>query len=209
MTPIGPAATRWALVAAVSGLLASGCGAAGQQRPASAPPAGSNPAAAPASPLPQAVAGPLTTTPAKPAVRPAVKAAVTPCTKNARARYVFVSLRRQHMWMCAQHRVAYTTAITSGMAGQYTETPTGTFSIQGRNRNTVLTLNTGATYAVKYWIPFQAPLFGFHDSSWQDFPYGSSRYRTDGSHGCVHMPLTAIKFLYNWADIGTTVRITN
>ncbi len=111
------------------------------------------------------------------------------------------------MWMCDRHRVAYTTAITSGMVGQYTETPTGTFAIQGRNRDTTLTLNTGATYAVKYWIPFQAPLFGFHDSSWQDFPYGSAKYRTAGSHGCVHMPLTAIRFLYKWGVVGTTVRI--
>jgi lipoprotein-anchoring transpeptidase ErfK/SrfK len=111
------------------------------------------------------------------------------------------------MWMCARHRVAYATPITSGMVGPYTETPRGTFRIQGLNRHSTLTLNTGATYAVKYWIPFQAPLFGFHDSSWQRFPYGSARYRTRGSHGCVHMPLAAIRFLYGWADIGTTVRI--
>jgi lipoprotein-anchoring transpeptidase ErfK/SrfK len=131
----------------------------------------------------------------------------TPCTSNRRDRLVFVSIRRQQMWMCAKHRVAYSTPITSGMVGQYTGTPTGTYRVQGLNRNTTLTLNTGATYPVKYWIPFDAPLFGFHDSAWQRFPYGSPRYRTQGSHGCVHMPLAAIRFLYGWADIGTTVRI--
>jgi lipoprotein-anchoring transpeptidase ErfK/SrfK len=131
----------------------------------------------------------------------------TPCDTNTRDKYVYVSLRRQHMWLCAGHRVALATAITSGMTGQYTETPTGRYTIQGRNRNTVLTLNTGASYNVKYWIPFDAPLFGFHDSSWQDFPYGSTKYRTAGSHGCVHMPLVAIRYLYDWADIGTAVRI--
>jgi L,D-transpeptidase-like protein len=136
-----------------------------------------------------------------------VKPATTPCTTNTRSRWVFVSLRRQHMWMCARHRVVKDSAITTGMLGQYTETPTGTYRIQGRNRNTTLTLNTGATYAVKYWIPFDGPLFGFHDSSWQNFPYGSARYKTAGSHGCVHMPLAAIRFLYDWADVGTPVRI--
>ena len=45
---------------------------------------------------------------------------------------------------------------------------------------------------MKYWIPFDAPLFGFHDSSWQKMPYGSQKYRTKGSHGCIHMPLAAI-----------------
>ena len=94
------------------------------------------------------------------------------------------------------------------MSGQYTETPTGHYTIEGRNRDTVLTLNTGATYDVKYWIPFDAPLFGFHDSSWQDFPYGSPKYQTDGSHGCIHMPLQAIAHLYDWADIGTKVVIS-
>jgi len=109
--------------------------------------------------------------------------------------------------MCARHKVAYETPITSGMVGQYTNTPTGRFVIQGRTRNTWLTLIDGSSYAVKYWIPFDGPLFGFHDSSWQHFPYGSDRYKTDGSHGCVHVPLAAIRFLYRWADIGTAVRI--
>jgi lipoprotein-anchoring transpeptidase ErfK/SrfK len=94
------------------------------------------------------------------------------------------------------------------MAGQWTGTPTGNYWIQGRNRNTTLTLNTGATYAVKYWIPFDAPLFGFHDSSWQKFPYGSPKYKTDGSHGCVHMPLAAIAFLYRWSARPTAVHIS-
>jgi lipoprotein-anchoring transpeptidase ErfK/SrfK len=136
-----------------------------------------------------------------------VRPARTPCSTNARPQLVFVSLKRQHLWMCARHRVVRDTAITSGMAGPYTETPTGRYEIQGLNRNSVLTLNTGRTYAVKYWIPFDAPLFGFHDSSWQHFPYGSPRYRTAGSHGCVHVPLAAIRFLYHWARIGTAVRI--
>jgi lipoprotein-anchoring transpeptidase ErfK/SrfK len=60
---------------------------------------------------------------------------------------------------------------------------------------------------VKYWIPFQGPLFGFHDSPWQRFPYGGPEYRTQGSHGCIHVPLSAIRFLYRWASVGTPVRI--
>ena len=131
----------------------------------------------------------------------------TPCRTNARPQLVFVSLARQHLWMCAGHRVVRDTAITSGMLGPDTETPSGSYEIQGLNRNSWLTLNTGRTFRVKYWIPFDAPLFGFHDSSWQRFPYGSPKYRTDGSHGCVHVPLAAIRFLYRWAHIGTAVRI--
>ena len=162
---------------------------------------------------PQVAAAPRTTTvaPVGPSSSPApvapVHPVVTACTHNRKPKWVFVSIRRQHMWMCAGHRVAYETPITSGMVGQYTNTPTGRFAIQGRTRNTWLTLIDGSSYAVKYWIPFDGPLFGFHDSSWQHFPYGSRKYRTQGSHGCVHMPLQAIRFLYRWGDTGTPVRI--
>jgi lipoprotein-anchoring transpeptidase ErfK/SrfK len=131
----------------------------------------------------------------------------TPCTPNRRAQWIFVDLSRQHMWMCERSRVARDTAVTTGMRGPDTETPTGNYRIQGLNRNSVLTLANGQTYPVKYWIPFDAPLFGFHDSSWQRFAYGSPRYETAGSHGCVHMPLPAIRFLYGWAQIGTRVTI--
>ena len=196
---------KLASAAVVGALLVAGCSARGS---------GDGPVAS----LP--VPHPTTSAPANraatnPAAAPSPTATVTlvarpartPCTTNDRPQWVFVSLKRQHLWMCARHRVVRDTAITSGMLGQYTETPTGNYRIQGLNRNSYLTLNTGQTFPVKYWIPFDAPLFGFHDSSWQQFPYGSDRYKTDGSHGCVHVPLAAIRFLYGWAEIGTPVRI--
>ncbi len=130
------------------------------------------------------------------------------CGHNSAPQKVIVSVRRQHLWMCAGHRLVRQSAVTTGMVGQYTNTPTGNFVIQSRVRDTTLTLNTGATYAVNYWIPFEGPLFGFHDASWQTFPFGSDKYRTDGSHGCVHMPLKAIAFLYRWSARPTAVHIS-
>jgi lipoprotein-anchoring transpeptidase ErfK/SrfK len=130
------------------------------------------------------------------------------CAHNAAPQKVIVRIRKQHAWMCARHRAVFDTAVTTGMVGQWTSTPTGNYMIQGRNMNTVLTLNTGATYNVKYWIPFDAPLFGFHDASWQAFPFGSARYKTRGSHGCVHMPLAAMRFLYRWSARATHVHIS-
>ncbi len=146
---------------------------------------------------------------ARPATLPTRRsAAANPCDLNTFARKVFVSIGRQHVWMCAQHTIAFSAPVTTGAVDlPYDSTPTGNFQIQGRTRNAVLTLLSGARYDVRYWIPFDGPLFGFHDSSWQDFPYGSPRYRTEGSHGCVHMPLAAVRFLYRWADVGTPVKI--
>jgi lipoprotein-anchoring transpeptidase ErfK/SrfK len=57
---------------------------------------------------------------------------------------------------------------------------------------------------VHYWIPFNGD-FGFHDATWQTMPFGSPDYRTQGSHGCVHLPMPTVQWLYNWAQAGSTV----
>jgi lipoprotein-anchoring transpeptidase ErfK/SrfK len=129
------------------------------------------------------------------------------CTHNRVEQLVLVSITKQRVWMCAGRRAVYSSAVTTGMVGTSTATPTGTFRIQGKTTNTTLTPDTGETYPVRYWIPFVGSQYGFHDSSWQTFPYGSARYRTDGSHGCVRMPLAALRFLYGWARVGATVTV--
>lgn len=150
-----------------------------------------------------------TATPTAPTATPSEAAtrAPNPCRHNRRGQLVKVNLRRQHLWMCQAGTVAHQTPITSGMLGQYTHTPTGHYRIQALDRDQTLTLIDGQQYQVKYWIPFDAPLFGFHDASWQTFPFGSEKYRRHGSHGCVHMPTRAIARLYRWAHVGTRVVI--
>jgi lipoprotein-anchoring transpeptidase ErfK/SrfK len=131
-----------------------------------------------------------------------------PCAGNDQAQFIRVSISDQHAWLCARERLVYDTAVTTGMTrSKDTRTPTGSYRIQSRNTDTTLDPGTGEAFPVKYWIPFDAPAFGFHDSAWQKFPYGSERYHTQGSHGCVHMPLVAMKFLYDWVRVGATVHI--
>jgi lipoprotein-anchoring transpeptidase ErfK/SrfK len=86
-------------------------------------------------------------------------------------------------------------------------TPTGWFAIEGRARAATLTPAGGHSYHVRYWIPFSGTEYGFHDASWQRFALGSARYRAHGSHGCVHMSLRALRFLYRWGTTGTAVHI--
>ncbi len=128
------------------------------------------------------------------------------CAGNPAGRkLVLVSVSQQHLWGCDGTSQVYSTAITSGayLAGH--ATPTGTWHIYSKSRNIYLT-GPGYRYFVNYWIPFYSD-YGFHDSSWQTFPYGSSQYASDGSHGCVHLPPAAAAWLYSWAPIGTTVTI--
>lgn len=136
------------------------------------------------------------------AVRP------NPCAANAHGKQIIVSIAAQRVWLCSARRVAFTSAVTTGRAGRATATPTGDFRIDARLRDVTLRPDTGGSYPVRYWVAFEAPAYGFHDASWQHFPYGSPRYRSDGSHGCVHLPLRAMAVLYRWARIGTRVHLS-
>jgi L,D-transpeptidase catalytic domain len=131
-----------------------------------------------------------------------------PCAINSQPQLVEVSVARQHMWLCARTTVAYQAPVTTGIPTEDYHTPTGRYVIQAKQTHQTLTLLSGDRYVVAYWIPFDAPLFGFHDAAWQTFPYGSARYATDGSHGCVHLPLAAIAWLYRWVRVGTPVLIS-
>lgn len=191
-----------AALAATSLLTLAGCAVGsgrGDYRPPSDP-ASLSPVAQDDTVSPQAAPASPTPTP-----RPTP---INHCLGNTSAQLVLVDIGAQHAWFCAGTRAVYNTAVTTGMDKPDTQTPLGRFHIQSKNTDTTLVPSTGVPYPVKYWIPFQAPLYGFHDSSWQHFPYGSPQYRTAGSHGCVHMPLAAMRYLYRWAHIGAAVDIS-
>ena len=166
-----------------------------------------HPPSDPASLSPVAQDHTVSPSPARPTPSPS-PTPVNHCLGNAASQLVLVDISVQHAWFCAGTQTVYSTAVTTGMDKPDTHTPLGHFRIQGKNTDTTLVPATGEQYPVKFWIPFDAPDYGFHDASWQHFPYGSPQYRTAGSHGCVHLPLPAITFLYHWARIGAAVDIT-
>jgi lipoprotein-anchoring transpeptidase ErfK/SrfK len=108
--------------------------------------------------------------------------------------------------LCNADNQLLTTRITSGATALGDGTPTGTWHLQGKQRDTYLYPAAGGAYYVHYWMPYDGA-YGMHDSPWQTFPYGSQKYRTEGSHGCVHFPRAAIAWMFRWARIGTTVQI--
>jgi lipoprotein-anchoring transpeptidase ErfK/SrfK len=133
----------------------------------------------------------------------------SPCVHNRRPQLVVVSIKRQHEWACARGRMVLSTPVTTGATSRPGDaTPRGVFAVQGLDRNSVLTTSGPRQYRVKYWIPFHLGVWGFHDASWQKMPFGSKQYVTRGSHGCVHMPLAAIRWLFHWVHYGARVRIT-
>jgi lipoprotein-anchoring transpeptidase ErfK/SrfK len=145
-----------------------------------------------------------------PSTRPTARhhALKSPCVHNSQAQLIVVSIEHQHEWACAHQRTVLSTPVTTGATSRTGDaTPRGTFAVQGLNRDTVLTTNATGRYHVRYWIPFRLGVWGFHDASWQTMPFGSNQYVTRGSHGCVHMPLPAIRWLFHWVHYGAQVRI--
>lgn len=134
-------------------------------------------------------------------------APASPCRTNADTQRIIVSVRQQHAWMCAGAHQVKDSAVTTGASATGNGTPLGTWHIETKQTNTTLTVLTGEAYHVAYWLPYDGNVYGLHDSSWQKFPYGSQQYRTAGSHGCVHVPLSAMQWLYGWVRVGATVTI--
>jgi lipoprotein-anchoring transpeptidase ErfK/SrfK len=222
------AASALALSATLGAVLVSGC-ASPTPRPADAASplssAASQVSGAATTPVPRtlttsrtgaapaATPSPTATAAARPAagssgsvIRGNVAATVTPCQHNADGQLIVVVISQQRAWACSRAQQVYVSPVTTGDVATGDDTPTGTWHVQSKETDRTLTLLNGSQYFVRYWLPYD-DIYGFHDASWQTFPFGSPQYRAAGSHGCVHLPMAAMAWLYRWADVGATVSI--
>ena len=129
-----------------------------------------------------------------------------PDYKNIKT-YVELDLSRQRVWMYVNgKRILDTPCVTGNVAGGYA-TPPGIYYLTYKTTNTTLEgyNSDGSRYAspVSFWMPFNGGI-GFHDASWRSY-FGGNIYMTNGSHGCVNLPYSAAKTLYN--NINTSVPI--
>ena len=133
--------------------------------------------------------------------------AVTACSVNSISdKALIVSISRQTLWACEGNQLVNTSRVTTGATNS---TPTGTFQIQAKEGPQYLNgcNETGCWHDfVHVWMPFYGD-YGFHDATWQTMPFGSAGYTTQGSHGCVHLPLAESYWVYDWASVGTKVTI--
>lgn len=116
--------------------------------------------------------------------------------------YAEVSISEQHMWMYQDGNIVLETDVVTGNPTLGNDTPTGAFKIRHKEKDATL---RGPGYAtpVSYWMVF-ADDVGFHDATWQP-SFGGERYLTNGSHGCVNMPLDQAEKLYDLIYIGMPV----
>jgi len=120
-----------------------------------------------------------------------------------RGALVLVDISRQLARACDGGQQLRVTPVTTGASAIGDGTPTGTWTVQAKIRDTTLYPASGGAYPVKYWVPYDGA-YGMHDASWQKFRYGSARYKRHGSHGCVHVPLPMMAWLFHWVRVGAT-----
>jgi lipoprotein-anchoring transpeptidase ErfK/SrfK len=144
--------------------------------------------------------------PAKPPVQMInLKSDSSPCQTNTASQFVLVSISAQQAWMCQGSEQVNSSLVTTGDVSADESTPLGSWRVQAKETNQYLT-GPGYSDFVRYWVPFNGS-FGFHDASWQTFPFGSPLYQSDGSHGCVHFPTSMMSWFFSWISVGAHVTI--
>ena len=116
--------------------------------------------------------------------------------------YINVSISNQKLYYYEYSELVLESDVVTGINGK---TPTGTFRVLNKIRNTVLKGDDYESF-VSYWIAFNGNSYGFHDASWRN-KFGGNIYKYNGSHGCVNMPYYKVQSLYNMVEIGTPVYI--
>ena len=119
--------------------------------------------------------------------------------------YIMVSIKEQKLWYYKNGKLYLSTNVVTGKKGVW-DTLTGRFRITDKVAGTYL---VGADYKcwVDYWMLFDyRSQSGFHDATWLS-SFGGDVYETRGSHGCVNMPYSKARSLFNSVSLGTLVLI--
>ena len=116
--------------------------------------------------------------------------------------YVEADLTNQHLYLYQDGEVVLETDFVSGRISNGNRTPEGIFGITYKTRNAVL---RGENYAtpVNYWMPFYGN-YGMHDATWRG-AFGGDIYLTNGSHGCINLPLKMAEQIYGYMFKGFPV----
>ena len=141
---------------------------------------------------------------------PPVVATPTPAPiPAAQGKLIVVTLATQSLTAYENGKVVATTVVATGRPAL--PTLTGTFHIKAKYTPyqfiSPWPKSSPYWYAsawVKYAMLYEDGGYFIHDAPWRTV-YGPGANLTNGTHGCVNVPLSTMSFLYKWASVGTTV----
>lgn len=108
--------------------------------------------------------------------------------------YVEVDLTYQYVCMyIGGSRIVESPCVSGDLTLTDRTTPEGTYTLYYKQSPATL---VGADYVqpVEYWMPFNGGI-GLHDATWRS-AFGGDIYVSDGSHGCINLPLYAAQTIY-------------
>ena len=116
--------------------------------------------------------------------------------------YVEVNITAQHLYFYKNGSLILDTDFVSGNESKGWSTPSGAYALYYTQKDKTL---VGEDYRtpVSFWMPFNGGI-GFHDANWRS-DFGGNYYKTSGSHGCINMPYSAAKTLFNNIRSGDAV----
>lgn len=120
--------------------------------------------------------------------------------------YAEVDITNQKVFVYKDGELVIESDCVTGMANDPSrETPPGVYKVWSMDRNRILgTMESyGYEQPVDYWIYFTEIDIGFHDLLRSE--YGGDVYKTNGSHGCVNLPLDVAAEMYDTVEIGYPV----
>ena len=116
--------------------------------------------------------------------------------------YIEVSVSDQYVWFYKDGEVIVETDCVTGNHERGWDTTHGVYGISGKASPAVLR-GEGYETPVNYWMPFNGGQ-GLHDATWRG-NFGGKIYRSNGSHGCVNLPLWAAEIIYENCKSGMAV----
>ena len=113
--------------------------------------------------------------------------------------YVEIDLTNQHLYLFWKGELVVESDFVSGNMSNGNTTPGGLYKLTYRTTDAVL---RGADYEtpVKYWMPFNGNI-GMHDATWRS-SFGGDIYLTNGSHGCINLPLDKAELIFAYVSTG-------
>lgn len=116
--------------------------------------------------------------------------------------YVEINLSKQHLYFWEKGNIIIESDFVSGNMVKGMATPGGIFPITYKERNAVLK-GTNYRTPVSYWMPFNGGI-GMHDAPWRK-QFGGTIYETNGSHGCINLPVDVAREIYEHVEAGMPV----
>ncbi len=118
--------------------------------------------------------------------------------------YLEADITNQHVYFYQNGVMVFETDMVSGAMNTTPDcvTPPGLFDVNFKTTNVVMK-GVDYEYFCYYWVPYYGN-YGLHDATWRD-EFGGDIYLTNGSHGCLNLPLESAATLYNYLYTGCPI----